>query len=597
MSAIMELKLKRSRSMTVSAAKLEANRRNALKSCGPRTEAGKNRSKLNAVTHGMRAETLVLVDEDPQALEDRRAAWTASLLPSDDVERRIVEDAVVSTWQQDRARRAQIARLNLNILNHGVDQTQTNEEEVQELGRRLFVDRLGPLPFYPTGCDYDDTDDVRFKTTSFDDEEDDLDRPGLLVLRLQATLLGCEWLLGQWAALKAILDRGQPWLSSDKLKAVRLLGKQPFDVIDDRDVALVFLASFVLKGDSGQWCSEIFTEMNRADIKRFVQNAADRQLGSLKPENATKAREALLGIIERATERLNSKADNHRVRAELEATLAGDLLAFDDSPAGERLRRYELAHGRSVARALDSLHKHRRATNTIDSGVTTGTVAAIDILQRVQPIMEEDATNEPTVPCENTTNEPTAARENVTNEPTLAAAVGLESSTYMKTKPQNTTNEPTDARKFATNEPTATCENVTNESTVDSEIVTNEPTVAADVGLTSASSVEPESPTYMNAKNTTNEPTLAGDTWHGESVELRALIDGEHFLCEIDIEKASEELRQEVERRKAIRLDMLRRLNKAIRTEACAAREGRLDRSGSIGKSHSEATTRAAVGS
>ena len=41
--------------MTVSAAKLEANRRNAAKSCGPRTEAGKSRSKLNGVTHGMRA--------------------------------------------------------------------------------------------------------------------------------------------------------------------------------------------------------------------------------------------------------------------------------------------------------------------------------------------------------------------------------------------------------------------------------------------------------------------------------------------------------------------------------------------------------------
>ena len=197
----------------------------------------------------MRAETLVLLDEDPQALEDRRAAWIDRLLPADDVEHRIVEDAVVSTWQLDRARRAQIARLNLNILNHGVDQAQTNEEEVEELGRRLFNDRLGPLPFYPTGCDYDEMDnDIRFKSTSFDDEEDDLDRPGLLVLRLQATLLGCEWLLGQWAALKAILDRGQPWLSSDKLKAVRLLGKQPFDAIDDRDVALVFLASFVLKG-------------------------------------------------------------------------------------------------------------------------------------------------------------------------------------------------------------------------------------------------------------------------------------------------------------------------------------------------------------
>jgi hypothetical protein len=68
--------------MTVSAAKLEVNRRNALMSCAPRTESSKQRSKLNAVKHGMRAATLVLLDEDPEALEDRRADWAASLMPA-----------------------------------------------------------------------------------------------------------------------------------------------------------------------------------------------------------------------------------------------------------------------------------------------------------------------------------------------------------------------------------------------------------------------------------------------------------------------------------------------------------------------------------
>ena len=70
--------------MAISAAKLEANRRNARKSTGPRTEKGKRRSRLNAVTHGLRAEILVLLDED-QA-EGRKKAWRASLLPRDDVE-------------------------------------------------------------------------------------------------------------------------------------------------------------------------------------------------------------------------------------------------------------------------------------------------------------------------------------------------------------------------------------------------------------------------------------------------------------------------------------------------------------------------------
>ena len=92
--------------MAISAAKLEANRRNAKKSTGPRTDEGKECSKFNALKHGLRAETLVLPDEDPQDLEDRRAAWTASLAPLSELEQRAVDDAVIYSWRQDRARQA-----------------------------------------------------------------------------------------------------------------------------------------------------------------------------------------------------------------------------------------------------------------------------------------------------------------------------------------------------------------------------------------------------------------------------------------------------------------------------------------------------------
>ncbi len=196
--------------------------------------------------------------------------------------------------------------------------------------------------------------------------------------RLESTFVGCEWLLREWAGLKAILDRGQAWLSSDKLKAVRLLGKQPFDAIDDRDVAMVFLASFVLKKDKAAWFWEIAMEMSDRDIKRFRNSAAVRELDSVKPEDAAKAREALLDIIERATERLKPKAEAHRERARVKAALAADCLAFDDSREGEYLRRFELASGRGVSRSLDDLRKHRQS-------VVSGRLSVVssDLLQRV----------------------------------------------------------------------------------------------------------------------------------------------------------------------------------------------------------------------
>jgi hypothetical protein len=91
----------------------------------------------------------VLRDEDPQALEDQRAAWRACLSPGDEVEQRLVDNAVVHTWMQDRARRAQAAKLNAKLVQFGVGQTVTDEVEVEELGRWLFNDRMGPVVFYP----------------------------------------------------------------------------------------------------------------------------------------------------------------------------------------------------------------------------------------------------------------------------------------------------------------------------------------------------------------------------------------------------------------------------------------------------------------
>ena len=45
---------------------IEANRRNARKSTGPTTEKGKQRSRCNAVRHGLTAETVIGALEDAE---------------------------------------------------------------------------------------------------------------------------------------------------------------------------------------------------------------------------------------------------------------------------------------------------------------------------------------------------------------------------------------------------------------------------------------------------------------------------------------------------------------------------------------------------
>jgi hypothetical protein len=140
---------------------------------------------MNALKHGMRAETPVLRDEDPQALDARKASWSATLAPQDDLEQRAVDDAVTYSWLQDRARRAQAARLDANFLDHGVEEAKAIAKEVEDAGRRLFTDRMGPVTFYPTGIDYEEGPWDRTTSTSFAGEgKKDLDHPADLVLEL-----------------------------------------------------------------------------------------------------------------------------------------------------------------------------------------------------------------------------------------------------------------------------------------------------------------------------------------------------------------------------------------------------------------------------
>ena len=84
---------------------IEANRRNAQKSTGPRTAEGKDRSRFNGVTHGMTAKFDVLPGEDGAALTGRIDAWTADFRPRNQLERDLVERAARLSWKLERVER------------------------------------------------------------------------------------------------------------------------------------------------------------------------------------------------------------------------------------------------------------------------------------------------------------------------------------------------------------------------------------------------------------------------------------------------------------------------------------------------------------
>ena len=68
----------------------EANQRNALKSTGPTSAEGKQRSRYNAVRHGLTAETVIGALEDAEDYMAFEAAITADYDAQSAVERDLV---------------------------------------------------------------------------------------------------------------------------------------------------------------------------------------------------------------------------------------------------------------------------------------------------------------------------------------------------------------------------------------------------------------------------------------------------------------------------------------------------------------------------
>jgi hypothetical protein len=82
---------------------IEANRRNARKSTGPITEEGKQRSRCNAVRHGLMAETVIGALEDAEDYKAFEAIIIADYDAQSAVERELVLRLASLLWRLRRA--------------------------------------------------------------------------------------------------------------------------------------------------------------------------------------------------------------------------------------------------------------------------------------------------------------------------------------------------------------------------------------------------------------------------------------------------------------------------------------------------------------
>jgi hypothetical protein len=86
---------------------IEANRRNALRSTGPRTDTGRAASSRNALKHGLTAARIILFDEQRDEFERFYDDLIAALNPHGPMETQLAERITINAWRLRRAYRVE----------------------------------------------------------------------------------------------------------------------------------------------------------------------------------------------------------------------------------------------------------------------------------------------------------------------------------------------------------------------------------------------------------------------------------------------------------------------------------------------------------
>src|SRR4029079_7506315 len=125
----------------------EANRRNARKSTGPTTQEGKQRSRCNAVRHGLTAETVIGALEDAEDYKAFEAAVIVDYDAQSAVERELVLRLASLLWRLRRATTMETGLFELQVSLDDGKQQQSQRKSVYAILRRTgWVDTRSKSP-------------------------------------------------------------------------------------------------------------------------------------------------------------------------------------------------------------------------------------------------------------------------------------------------------------------------------------------------------------------------------------------------------------------------------------------------------------------
>ncbi len=336
----------------------EANRKNAKKSTGPRTAEGKSIARANALKHGLAAQKLVVLGEDAEAFQAMADAHLADFQPRNALELEFCKTFTLAAWRRQRCVTTEAAMTNQYIRDSSRAEEIGERHEVLSLGDRLFFDSQELWLIYP---------DPSIKYGAMSRRRNSVpggpDLPSRLLAELESTLEGCRWLLERWSDLERRLKSDGGWHAMDIFKAIRLMGKQPLDVLEDSPGELmdIFLACHKIDGKDKSPFSELRCEVTDDQFPVVLRRLERMNPEKREPADAEHAWSILYDILVRRVRALERLYRIHVARAGPRPPDASAGWRLTPAKRPTRCRRYEDAAIRRMSRACEDLAKLRRS--------------------------------------------------------------------------------------------------------------------------------------------------------------------------------------------------------------------------------------------
>ena len=193
-----------------------------------------------------------------------------------------------------------------------------------------------------------------------------------MVLRLESSEVGCQWLLEKWNELLALLEEGQSWKANERFMALRMLRLNTLDVMHAEAITSILQACQALEPGASGLVEEFWNELVAAKEGWSLERLRGWMRETPPPADEAAARLELIEIVQVEVATLEETLKELEENAAIEHKYFAHRHAVDFSPEGVLTRRYEATCQRYVDRFFRELDERKSGNFSGSQGAVSG---------------------------------------------------------------------------------------------------------------------------------------------------------------------------------------------------------------------------------